>query len=62
MYERPVIVARMDAGPRFVIEQPALLAYHFFTRDASSVGAKAYDEQVGKTDPDRITTSIVGTG
>lgn len=54
-----VRVERMDEGPPLVIEQAQLLAYDFFTTDDSSVGPKAYDQQVGKTDPNRITTADV---
>jgi len=54
-----VSVERMDGGPRLVIEQAQSLAYDFFTRDASAVGDKAYDAQVGLTDPNRVTVADV---
>lgn len=54
-----VEVARLDGGPRLIIEQAQLLAYDFFRLDDSSVGLKAYDHQVGKTDPSRITTDDI---
>jgi hypothetical protein len=52
-------VQRLDHGPDLVIEDAQRLAYDFFTKDASSVGPKAYDAQVGKSDPHRITTADV---
>lgn len=54
-----IVVERMDGGPRLVIDDAAALAYDFFRLDASSVGPNAYDAQIGKTDPDRITTADV---
>lgn len=54
-----VEVDRLDGGPRLIIEKAQLLAYDFFRLDDSSVGAKAYDQQVGKSDPNRITTTDV---
>jgi hypothetical protein len=49
----------MDGGPNLVIQQAELLAYDFFTLDDSSIGANAYDQQVGKGDPERITTADI---
>lgn len=57
--ETTVVVRRMDGGPDLVIESAELLAYDFFTTDESAVGDKAYDAQVGKGDPDRITVADV---
>jgi hypothetical protein len=53
------MVERMDGGPKLVIQQGELLAYDFFTLDDSSIGAKAYDQQVGKGDTERITTADI---
>jgi hypothetical protein len=50
-----VVVERLDGGPRLVIEQPTDLALDFFSKDASSVGPKAYDARAGQGDPNRIT-------
>jgi hypothetical protein len=57
--ETTVIVRRMDGGPDLVIKQAQLLAHDFFSLDDSSAGAKAFDAQVGKGDPDRISVSDV---
>jgi hypothetical protein len=57
--ETTVKVWRLDAGPVLVIEHAELLAQDFFTTDESSVGDSAYDQQVGKGDPDRITVQDV---
>jgi hypothetical protein len=57
--ETTVLVRRLDNGPDLVIESAELLAYDFFTTDESAVGDKAYDAQVGKSDPDRITVDDV---
>ena len=58
-HETTVIVRRTDGGPDLVIEHAEQLAYDFFTLDDSSVGPKAFDAQVGKGDPDRITVEDV---
>jgi hypothetical protein len=54
-----VVIDRMDRGPRLVIEDPAALALDFFSQDASSVGADAYDARAGRGARDRITTDDV---
>lgn len=55
----PVVIERMDRGPRLVIEEPARLAFEFFSTDASSVGRDAYDQRAGKGEPNRITTADI---
>ncbi|HEX2766788.1 MAG TPA: DUF6308 family protein [Candidatus Limnocylindria bacterium] len=55
----PIVIERLDRGPRLVIEEPATLALHFFSTDASSVAANSYDAQAGKGEPDRITSDDI---
>jgi hypothetical protein len=55
----PIVIARMDRGPRLVIEEPERLAFEFFSTDASSVGPDAYDQRAGKGEPNRITTADI---
>src|SRR5919106_1815989 len=54
-----VVIDRLDDGPRLVIEDAEGLALDFFSKDASSVGPKAYDARAGQGDPDRITADDV---
>ena len=55
----PIVIGRMDGGPRLVIEGPAALAFAFFSTDASSVGPDAYDQRAGKGEPNRITSDDI---
>jgi hypothetical protein len=55
----PIVIERLDGGPRLVIEEPAALAFYFFSTDASSVGADAYDSRAGKGEPNRITSDDI---
>lgn len=52
-------VARMDAGPRLVVERAELLSWLFFTTDSSSVGPNAYDGRTGRGERNRITTEDI---
>jgi hypothetical protein len=54
-----VVISRLDSGPRLVIEDAMGLALDFFSKDASSVGQKAYDARAGQGDPNRITADDV---
>lgn len=54
-----VVISRLDSGPRLVIADSVGLALEFFSKDASSVGQKAYDARAGHGDPDRITADDV---
>lgn len=55
----PIVIGRMDGGPRLVIEGPGALAFEFFSTDASSVGPDAYDQRAGKGEPNRITSDDI---
>jgi hypothetical protein len=52
---QPVVISRMDGGPRLIIEQPERLAWDFFSQDASSVGPLSYDAHAGRGESNRIT-------
>jgi len=54
-----ITVERLDGGPRLVIENARELAFEFFTRDASSVGANSFDAYSGTGDPDRVTVADI---
>lgn len=54
-----VVIDRLDDGPQLVIEDAEGLALDFFSKDASSVGPKAFDARAGQGDPDRITADDV---
>lgn len=56
---QPVVIGRLETGPRLAIEEPDRLAHDFFTKDASSAGPKAYDNRAGQGDPDRISSDDV---
>jgi hypothetical protein len=58
-WEPTIRVHRLDRGPDLVIERADQRAYLFFTTDASSVGANAYDLRAGQGDPNRITTDDI---
>lgn len=59
MVMEPVVIDRLDGGPRLIIEQPDELAIDFFSRDASSVGLDAFDARAGQGDANRITTDDI---
>lgn len=52
-----VVVQRLDGGPRLLIEDALGLALDFFSKDASSLGPKAYDARAGQGDADRINAN-----
>jgi hypothetical protein len=55
----PLVIRRIDNGPRIIIQEPQELAHDFFRLDSSSAGANAFDKRAGKGDSNRITAEDV---